>query len=264
MNLIRNGGFEESTLLHWEMVTPGDFARDTANAYRGVACGRLTSSGVAQEYFENMDYVDVEPDQLLTILAYIKSGTARGCRMHVLEYDEDLNLISNTLLAQLTFTAAYLPLKADYSVSAQGVYLRVRLLVQASSNGETFYFDDIQIRKHDTSTMLYSEDEIADINSATVSGTTAGDKRDKKGFATYIADIYVSIATGSSRTLDVTVLETDLNGRPVIVGTFAQKTGTTSERIALSNVLGRQMYVEYAIGGTTPLFSFKVVITGVR
>lgn len=264
MNLIRNGGFEDGSLVHWVMRSAGSLVLDAANSHRGSGCAKLTSSGAGIEYFDSSDYIEVKPYEVLITSAWVKSAAARGCKIYAVEYDENLEVIDHIELTEITSTAMYSMLHAEHVVSAEASYVILRLAVSGSANSEIFYFDDAKVYMHDPEVAVYYTTELCVLNSINVSGDSSGDRYDQKGFITYIADLHVTTANGTNPTLDLTVVELDGHGDEVIVGTFAQKVAVGSERILLSNVTGNQMYVRYIIGGVNPVFYFEVSVNGKR
>lgn len=75
--------------------------------------------------------------------------------------------------------------------------------------------------------------------------------------ATFFIDC--SARSGTSPTLDVTVLTYDKSGDDWhVIATFTQLTAAGKEMKAVAANLGDKLAIIYAIGGTTPSFTFTV------
>lgn len=264
MTLIRNGGFELGNVDFWEIQSAGTLEIDGTEANRGTYCGKLTSSGAGIESISNRDYISVHPFEVLLVSAYVKSAAARSCKLYIQEFDAELNEVAYTNIATITVGAAYAKIGAELVVNPESVYAQIRIAIQGSGVDEIFYIDDAQTLRYNTDGLVFFETEIADLDAIASSGNTSSDKRDLKGFTTFIADLHVTSAAGTNQTLDVTVVELDGHDNPVVVGTFTQKVAAGSERISLTTVTGKQMYIAYTLGGTTPVFYFEVALTGKR
>lgn len=74
------------------------------------------------------------------------------------------------------------------------------------------------------------------------------------------AQLNVTAASGTTPTLDV-VIEDSLDGTNWnTVGTFVQKTTTGREVIIVTNMFAEQLRVRWTVAGTTPSFTFDVII----
>lgn len=264
MNLIRNGGFEMGDLAFWDMETAGTLTYDNTDMNRGAGCAKLVSSGAGAEYFINRDYVDVLPFEMLILNGWVKSAASRYFRLYAVEYDGDLNEIDEHLVNFRYVEAGYTQLTGEHIVGNEACYMRLRLRIQGSAVDEVFFIDDAGISRFDPADTSYKCERIADIDDATATDGTANDIRSMKGYDTYYADIRTSDVSGVNPTCDVIVYDYSEQAHGEVVGTFAQKTDTAYERIALSNATGNGFYIVYTIGGTTPSFDILVDITGKR
>lgn len=264
MSLIRNGGFEIGNLDFWEMETPGVLTQDDTDMNRGAGCAKLVSSGAGTEYMINRDYVKVAPFEMLILSGWVKSVHEEYFRLYAVEYDEDLNIIDSHLVAFKYTAVGYTQLTGEHIIGSEASYMRLQMAIQGSDADEVFFMDDASVSRFDPSGTSYKSERIADIDDATATDGTANDKRSMKGYDTYYADIRTSDVSGTNPTCDVVVYDYNDQAHGVVVGTFAQKTGTEYERIALTSVTGSGFYIVYTIGGTTPSFDILVDIIGKR
>ena len=70
--------------------------------------------------------------------------------------------------------------------------------------------------------------------------------------------ILVVTATGGTPTFDVTLVK-NVDGEEVLLGTFAQKTGTGNETIVVANC-PTDIEIKSVIGGTTPSITAKLYV----
>lgn len=76
-----------------------------------------------------------------------------------------------------------------------------------------------------------------------------------------VAYIDCSAASGTAPTLDVTLQARSPNGGDWFpIGTFAQLTGVGQERVVISELPDMEVRASWAIAGTTPSFTFSVVL----
>lgn len=72
-----------------------------------------------------------------------------------------------------------------------------------------------------------------------------------------VAFLDVTAASGTTPTLDVDIESLDpVSGKWFVVGSFAQKTTTGTERLSLGVVPDEVLRANATIGGTTPSFTF--------
>lgn len=112
---------------------------------------------------------------------------------------------------------------------------------------------------------------MAVVTAATVTGTGSA-KVLLAGEGVFYLD--VTAASGTTPTLDVDIEEFDpTSGKWFVVSSFSQATGVSNERILSPSpanngapykggLPGQQYRVAYAIGGTTPSFTFTVGFAG--
>lgn len=67
----------------------------------------------------------------------------------------------------------------------------------------------------------------------------------------------VTAASGTTPTLDVSIVTVDDDGTEYTIATFTQKTAVAKEAKGVS-VFGSKLKINYTIGGTTPSFTFAV------
>lgn len=78
--------------------------------------------------------------------------------------------------------------------------------------------------------------------------------------ATLRAQLAVTAAAGTSPTLNV-VIEDSLDGTNwYAIGTFAQRTAAGTEVLNITTPFADTVRVRWTIGGTTPSFTFSVVV----
>ncbi len=92
----------------------------------------------------------------------------------------------------------------------------------------------------------------------TATVTTSAIELGDKGTARLVLD--VTAASGTTPTLDVTIQTSRDRSTWYTAGTFAQKTGTGTERKGF--VVDRHVRAVCTIGGTTPSFTFAVTGEG--
>jgi len=72
----------------------------------------------------------------------------------------------------------------------------------------------------------------------------------------------ITAASGSSPTLDVTIMEYDSKSDDwYLLATFSQKTGTGNVVGYVGYGLGEKLAINYVIGGSNPSFTFQVNAT---
>ena len=108
---------------------------------------------------------------------------------------------------------------------------------------------------------IYSEIELlpSAARTTTGSGSTVKTLRDFAPSSSARAYLSVSAASGTSPTLDVDIIGV-VNGVEYVVASFQQKTAAAKETIHILDT-PRDLKAGYAIGGTTPSFTFEVHIT---
>lgn len=105
----------------------------------------------------------------------------------------------------------------------------------------------------------YAEETIV----ASAARTASGDSGTVTGFggaSTLRCQLGVTAASGTSPTLDV-VIEDTLDGTNWnTVATFSQKTAVSREVVNVTAPFANRLRVRWTVGGTTPSFSFSVVV----
>lgn len=98
---------------------------------------------------------------------------------------------------------------------------------------------------------------------ASAARTTSSDSGASPGWApatTLRAQLNVTAASGTTPTLDV-VLEDTLDGTNWnVIGTFSQKTATSREVINVTAPFADNVRARWTVGGTTPSFTFAVLM----
>lgn len=106
----------------------------------------------------------------------------------------------------------------------------------------------------------YSEDVIVPSAARTTNGT-AGPVKGFSDTAGLRAQLHVTAASGITPTLDV-VIEDTLDGTNWnVVGTFARLTAAGREVINVTTLFADRLRARWTIGGTTPSFTFSVIIS---
>jgi len=105
----------------------------------------------------------------------------------------------------------------------------------------------------------YAEDVLV----ASAARTTSADTGEMTGFSdatTLRAQLDVTAASGTTPSLTV-VIEDTLDGTTWnVVGTFAAKTAAGREVINVTTPFANRLRVRWTITGTTPSFTFSVVV----
>lgn len=98
------------------------------------------------------------------------------------------------------------------------------------------------------------------------SGATTGSSQssyfDVQGYLEGIVYLDITASGGTSPTLDVVVETTPDDGGTQTAFThtsFAQKTGTGQDTKAITN-FGKWLRVKWTVGGTSPTFTFRVIL----
>ncbi|CAB4217194.1 hypothetical protein UFOVP1502_15 [uncultured Caudovirales phage] len=77
--------------------------------------------------------------------------------------------------------------------------------------------------------------------------------------AKLVMQLDVTVASGTTPTLDVVVQDTVDGTNYNTIATFTQATGVTREVIRLTTAFTDSLRVSYTIGGVTPSFTFAVI-----
>jgi hypothetical protein len=95
--------------------------------------------------------------------------------------------------------------------------------------------------------------------------TTSSNSGTLPGFgdwSRFRAQLAVTAASGTTPTLDV-VIEDSLDGTNWnTVATFTQKTAAGVQAVDVTGLFGDQLRVRWTVGGTTPSFTFAVLLYG--
>lgn len=92
--------------------------------------------------------------------------------------------------------------------------------------------------------------------------TTTGNTAALTGYGyqrTLRVQLDVTVASGTTPTLDVLIQDTLDGTNWNTIGTFAQKTAVSREVINVVTPFSDRIRVQWTIGGTTPSFTFSVV-----
>lgn len=112
---------------------------------------------------------------------------------------------------------------------------------------------------YDSRAFYYKEDTVL----ASVARTATGNSGQLSGYGnckTLRAQLNVTAASGTTPTLDV-LIQDSLDGTNWnTVGTFTQKTAAARQVIDVTTPFADRVRVLYTIGGTTPSFTFDVII----
>lgn len=112
---------------------------------------------------------------------------------------------------------------------------------------------------HDSYSQNYAEETVVSSAARTVTGNSST----LSGYGTIKqlrAQLNVTAASGTTPTLDV-LIQDSLDGTNWnTIGTFAQKTTTAREVINITTPFADRVRILYTIGGTTPSFTFDVIV----
>lgn len=77
-----------------------------------------------------------------------------------------------------------------------------------------------------------------------------------------VAYLDVTASSGTSETLDVTIVEVDPSNATDVytIITFTQATGVTNQRKTVNPLLGNLIQAKWTHGGTTPSFTFSLYL----
>ena len=261
---MRNGGFERGNTDFWDVIGGGSLEVTTVSPLHGTYCGKFTADGTADGVILSSDYIDVKPYQIVDGILYMKSGTTDKGYLDFYAYDADYSLIGIQTGSWVTNDGSYLMLTDQYAVPVGCAYVRFGIQIHSPTNGDVIYLDGGGVEIIDSGSAMSGMLELLPAGSYTVSDNTWERARSMMQFSTYYADLHCTYVGGTSPTLDVDVIESLASGGVITVGSFTTVTGTTAERIVLSNCLGKKMYLVYTIGGTNPEFDFEVAAVGKR
>lgn len=109
----------------------------------------------------------------------------------------------------------------------------------------------------------YGSTFAVDTLHASAARTASGNGTPVTGFGKvtqFRAQLNVTAVSGTAPTLDV-VIEDSIDGTNWnVIGTFAQDTAVGREVINITSPFADQVRVRYVIGGTTPSFTFSVLV----
>jgi hypothetical protein len=210
----------------------------------------------------NNDYIEVSPYDLISLSVWVNSATARTVYPIVYCYDSDYSYIGRLRGYGRAMASSYINIATQIPVMGDVHYIRTGIEINITANDEVFYIDGLSpsIIKKDNNISGYIPLLSSGLYSS--SGNTSLDKKDLQMYKSFECDLDTTYASGGDATLDVVVYETDPAGKLITLGTFAQATAVSNERIALTHAMGRQMYIIYTIAGTTPEFVFQCHVTG--
>lgn len=264
MNLIRNGGFERGNEDFWESSGSGAFSIDTGTPKHGVYCGLIEVNSGQNLTLLSKDYIPIRFAQKLFVSYYIKSDTSAAYRTVFYEYDDDLNLIATTNEDSMTSTGSYVQNESIFTPNSSTEYVRVAVYVVAMSATPHVRIDTCNVSMLEPTDRILYALEIADLSGVAASGNTSATPFNLLGFDEYYAEIDVTQVLGTTPTCDIEVCETDQYDNERVLGTFTQITAVTDQRVGIARPIGKGMYIKYVVSGTTPQFTFKTSVIGVR
>lgn len=263
-NLIRNGSFARANLDFWEKIAGDTLEVTTDDKLYGSYSGRMVSGAAGWLKVRNTDYIDVSPLDLLLLNRAVKSVDIGEVRIKVLYYDGDYQYIETIEVDQVTTDASWQEGSTNISIPANASYMQIQFEANATGAGKSFYFDAIAISRVTNDQRTRYEVKLCDVQSITGSGNTEATKQSVLGFAFYRADMKCYYLDGTAQTLDIDVVEKDRFGTIHILGSFAQLSGSGSERIDLAKATAKGIYAVYTTGGTVSDGWFAVSVTGSR
>ena len=263
MNALRNGGFERGTTDFWSTPEGGTLTVDNTNQLYGDYCGKFVSAGAYAQYVSHNDYIECKPREIVNVSGYVKSSSSASVGLILYVYDSDYAEIEKITLSTNSMDNTYQFFKSQYILPDDSSFIRVAYRLHVPALDDVFYFDSISLDISSIDSSISGTITLHDAESSeTASGDTSSDKKDMMQFSSYYAQLNVISASGSSPTLDVDVCELNSDGYEVVLASFPQQTNTGLVTIDLPHTQGRQMYIKYTIGGTSPAFRFSVVVVG--
>jgi len=264
MNLIRDGGFGRGDLTFWEAVGDGTLSISDVTPMHGLYCALLEIAMGDHLTALARDYIPVLFGQIIIANFYAKSDGAGYIYTRYYEYDGDLNLINTTDKPGGMNPLAYTQFQSMLNPLPNTEYVRIGMHAYADEGPVNAKVDSCYASVLSGDDPVTYRLEIASKTGIVSSGNTSGTPMDMLGFTTYTAEIDCTVLTGTVPKLDVTVVELDMYGNEVLLGTFAQLDAAGHERIALDAPIGDGMYVKYVETGTWTNATFDVLVTGVR
>lgn len=261
---IRNGGFELGNVDFWTVESGGSLVIDSGNEKYGTYSGKFTSSGDASELIINNDYIAVRPHDLIGLVGWVKSNTTRDVAMAIFMYDSDYSYIGGLLGSGYEMDNTYIEVSNQLILPEDVAYIRVGYHIASSAVDEVFYLDGYNASIVDGRYGIVGHVLLVDLITIGSTGNTLTKPKSMLHCKDFTADLNVDSGAGTNPTLDVTIYDNGYEDEAFLVGTFAQKTGMGSERISLTNCIGNELVAVYVIGGTNPLFTFQVHVTGKR
>lgn len=264
MNLIRNQGFEMGDMSFWEFITGGSVAVSDVASYKGDYSLRMFSAMVDNVEIRTKDYMEVAYNQVYHIGLWANPSNSSGIIVRVEEYDAELNLLTARYIENKTIDPGWSQQQFTYTPGREVTYIRVKIVFVPGDVDEYVYLDNVNLELVEINKLSRDYIELANIVSQTASGETSGDKKDIIGFRDYLADLRVTSLTGAAPTLDVDIMEGSEAGGNVLIASFTQAVGSTTERIALPKCDGRQVYLIYTLPAGMTDCDFRCGLIGRR
>jgi len=267
---IRNGGFERGDTEFWEVIYGSDFVADTSKKKRGSYSGKIKASSTGKFEIRHKDYIPVEYGDILEFGGYIYPNDDGGGVLKAYFVDEDGNSVE---IIPETFSITgdeWNNVEADFLVPTNSSYVLLQIggvLVDANSYN---WIDSVYANLFNSRNLLIRNKLLYDSGSDVFSssGNSSTQAKPLMGLRKYYAQMDVEWAgSDSDETIIVKVHDkSPYTGMDEVVGVFTKvEAEDKHERIELANVSGRQMYVEWVLGGTTPQWKkLKVEVWGVR
>ena len=267
---IRNGGFERGDTEFWEIINGSELVADTSKKKRGSYSGKIKASSGGIFEIRHKDLIPVEYGDIIEFGGYVYPNDDGGGVLKAYFVDEDCNFV-DVISESFSITGGqWNNIEAGFLVPTNSSYVLLQIggvLVNANSYN---WIDSVYINIFNARNLLFRNKLLYDSGSGTfsTSGNSSTQAKPLMGLRKYYAQMDVEWAgSDSDETIIIKIHDkSPITGMDEVVGVFTQvKAEDKHERIDLANVSGRQMYVEWVLGGTTPQWkNLKVEVWGVR
>ena len=270
MITLRNAGFERGDTQFWEVVAGNNLIADDSKASRGTYSGRITANSSGYFEIRHKDYIPIERGEIIHLEAEVYPNDDGMGLIETYYYDEEYNEVDSDSQSYSIIGGQWNKLESDFIPPAGAKYFRVAVkgsLLDANSNN---WVDNVLVEVYTPENCILRHVTLYDSGSATFtsSGSSSGYSKGLMGMREYYAELHVEWeGADTDETIDVEIHDfSEYSNDDEVVGTFTQvKASDGHERIQLSKVSGKRMYVKWTVGGTTPEWShLKVEVWGVR
>ena len=264
MSLIRNGGFERGDTEFWEVIGNGVLAIDNTNPLYGNYSAIVTATGSGDITLLSTDYIKIKPYQIIETLGYIKYINADWAFPVLYMYDSNYSYIGYLSGMWIKNNNTYVKMNSQFQIPSGCVYVRFGIRMYQPSTFEPFYIDGIALDYVNVDGGMSGVKQLLAMDAYNANGDTQENAQDLMQFSTYYAEVYCAIVGGTSPTLDITVKEINPVGDVSILGSFPTINAVGNYKLSLTNCVGKEVFIVYTLGGTDPVFDFKVGLVGKR